>query len=421
VKIVVLGLGHLGSTVAACALADGHHVVGVDPDPQRWSAMNGGASPVFEPGVASLLQAGHADGRLSAGADLGDVMADADIAVVCVGTPMGPSGTLDLSQVMSVTEAVGLSLRRRLANRRPLALVYRSTLTPGTMDGSIVPLLRLSSGIEPGGSYEAFYNPEFLREGSAIEDYRAPSRIIIGERFAGATDLLLGLNHMVGVPVYELTYVAAELAKLADNSFHALKTAFANELGRYANSLGIDPQRVADVLLADRKFNVSESYLRPGGPFGGPCLAKDTQALVHAMSRGNVSAPLLASVVASNEAHYRFLLQLISALVPEPSNVLIVGLGFKAGSDDLRDSPALILAAALLAAGHRISVFDPDVANVEDFRRRLPAQIAACWVHDVRDAASCAALVVAWKPMAHLPSAANVIDVQNLRVRARMN
>jgi GDP-mannose 6-dehydrogenase len=414
-KIVVIGLGYLGSTVAACAVADGHDVIGVDPDQRRATSINMGASPVSEPGLAELLQAGFADRRLSAQDSLGETIENADMVIVCVATPRDGAGMLDMRQVVSATEAVGLALRRRSVTRAPLSLVYRSTLTPGTMDGLIIPLLKETSGVDPGALYEPCYNPEFLREGSAVSDYRHPSRVIIGERRIGASRRLLGLYDSIDTKIFELSYVAAELAKLADNSFHALKIAFANELGRYATLLGIDAGLLADVFAADHKLNISAAYLRPGGAFGGPCLGKDTQALVQAMTERGVVAPLLSAIIPSNRAHDACLREKILHMLPEDSEVLIFGIGFKTGSADLRESPALALALELIAAGHRINIFDPDVSNVEDFCKRLPAQLEDRWVFDVEQAAARAYLVILCKPTSAFSAKTRVFDICGMR------
>jgi GDP-mannose 6-dehydrogenase len=414
VKIGVLGLGYLGSTVAACAVADGHEVLGIDPDPQRWGAMNTGSSPVAEPGLAKLLQLGFADRRITGRPNFGNMAEEADMAIVCVGTPKDKSGTLDLSQVMSLTKEVGMALRSRSAAKPPLALVFRSTLSPGTMDGLILPMLQQTSQTSPGLTYEPCYNPESLREVSAISDYRHPSRIILGERFPGASHRLLGLYDAIDAPIYELPYAAAEVAKLADNSFHALKIAFANELGKYAISVGIDAQLLADVFVSDNKLNISEAYLRPGGPFGGPCLAKDTQALVQAMLDRGLTIPLLSSIIPSNNAHSSFLFRAVSRILPEAAEVLVFGIGFKTGSLDLRDSPAIALADSLIAAGHRVSIHDPDVTDLDKFCARLPPRLGSCWVSDFQRAASHADLIALWKPAPQFSVNAKIFDFRTL-------
>lgn len=414
-KIVVIGLGYLGSTVAACAVADGHEVIGVDPNQGRAASMNIGTSPVPEPGLAELLHAGFADGRLSARESLGDTIETADMAIICVATPRDGAGTLDMSQVVSATAGVGLALRGRSAAQPPLSLVYSSTLTPGTMDGLIILLLKETSGAGPGALYEPCYNPEFLREGSAVADYRNPSRIILGERQAGSSRRLLGLYDRIDAPVFELSYVAAELAKLADNSFHALKIAFANELGRYATLLGVDAGLLADVFTADHKLNISAAYLRPGGAFGGPCLGKDTHALVQAMTERGAISPLLSAIIPSNQAHHAHLRDEILELLSENSEVLVFGIGFKPGSADLRESPAVSLALELIAAGHRVNIFDPDVSDVEKFRERLPAKLEGRWAFDLWQTAARADLVVLCKPSPVFPTKLRIFDICRLR------
>jgi GDP-mannose 6-dehydrogenase len=283
------------------------------------------------------------------------------------------------------------------------------------MDGLIIPLLKETSGGDPGALYEPCYYPEFLREGSAVSDYRHPSRVIIGERRIGASRRLLGLYDSINTKTFELSYVAAELAKLADNSFHALKIAFANELGRYATLLGIDAGLLAEVFAADHKLNISAAYLRPGGAFGGPCLVKDTHALVQAMAGQRVIAPLLSSIIPSNQAHHTYLREEILHLLSENSEVLVFGIGFKPGSADLRESPAVALALELITAGHRVNIFDPDVSNVEKFRERLPAQLADRWAFDIWQTAARADLVVLCKPAPVFSTKPKIFDICRLR------
>ena len=396
-KIVVMGLGYLGTTVAACAAADGHDVVGVDPDPERWTAIANGRSPVTESGLGQLVASAVFRKTLSAHPTPGDFCARADMVVICVATPEQIGDGLDLSQIRAATEQVGTALRSRASHNGPVSIVYRSTLPPGTMDNLIVPLVGDSSKGMPGELFEASYNPEYLREGNALDDYRHPSRIIIGERKPGAAKRLHGFYDNIDAPIYEVPYVTAELAKLADNSLHALKIAFANEIGRYARSLNIHPQELANIMLADERLNISTAYLRPGGAFGGACLAKDTKALAEAINRRGLTALLIGAIAPSNVEHHCYLAQLIVDSLPSTSSVLIYGLGFKPGSIDIRHSPAIELASQLQNLGHAITIFDPDVGNVENFCGGLPSSLQNCWAPNVGEAAGRAALVICWK------------------------
>lgn len=358
--IAIMGLGYVGTTTAACLLQDGHHVYGIDINPEKARAIALGRSPVVEPRVEELLQAGLAAGRLASGPSLEPWLDRLDLILVCVGTPSRADGKLEMVHLLEVTRQLGRQLRARQTGD-PLLLVFRSTMAPGTMERLVLPTLEAAVGEAPGERYEVAFNPEFLRESTAVEDYFAPPKIVIGERFSGATRQLKGIYDGLDAPVFEVGFAEAEMVKFVDNCFHALKVAFANEIGRIAIAKGIDPQRVADMFLADTKLNVSPAYLRPGGPFGGSCLPKDLGAMLAMAREAGVQVPVLGGTRESNEVHGAWLVQAVQAKVPPPGPVLLMGLSFKAGTDDLRNSPLLALAEALLDAGYDLRVFDPDL------------------------------------------------------------
>jgi len=423
--IAVLGLGYVGTTTAACLVHSGHRVYGIDINAEKVAAFAGGRSPIREPRVEDLLQKGLRSGLLQGGTSVEPFLDTLDMALVCVGTPLRADGRLDYVHLLDVVRGLGRAARRRDRARAPLLIVVRSTITPGTMDQLIVPLLVHEAGSEPGDRFEVAFNPEFMREASAVEDYFKPPRIVIGERVKGVTRRLLGIYDSIDAPLFEVPFRLAESTKLLDNCFHALKVAFANEMGRIAVAVGLDPQLVAELFLADAKLNVSPAYLRPGGPYGGSCLPKDLQAMLTFARETALELPLLTAVRKSNERHLDFLVERIVAAVPPPGPILVVGLSFKTGTDDLRHSPNLALVDRLLQKGYDLDVIDPDL----DPARLLGANFAIAVEHrevlsrrltsDLESAARRAKLVVIGKTVpglvARLPADLPVVDVPRLR------
>lgn len=401
-KIVVFGLGYVGATATACLLKDGHTVIGVDVSPDKASKIENGLSPVSEPGLDELLAAGRDAGRLFADTEVGSHLDDADIAMVCVGTPSLAGGGLDLTQVCAVSAELGAALKTRDASREALVVAYRSTMYPGAMEETILPALIDAAGENPGTRFEAVLNPEFLRESTAIKDYYAPSRVVVGEREPGATKRMLGVYDHIDAPFFELPYRTAEMVKLSDNGFHALKVVFANEIGRLALELDVDPEPLIDVFLADTKLNISPYYLRPGGAFGGSCLPKDVRAISALAGIRGVELPVMSNVITSNEAHKRYLADRVMEHLEPGGSVLLIGLTFKAETDDLRESPLIDLAEALVGKGYDLKIYDPDLknrelvgANLAYVQQRLP-HLSRLLVEDV-DAAGDVSLVVIGK------------------------
>jgi GDP-mannose 6-dehydrogenase len=394
-KIVVLGLGYVGCVTAACLLKIGHTVVGVEVEGRVRNLVANGKSPIHEPDVGDLIAQGHAAGRLTVVTDMADA-AEADLVIVCVGTPGQANGALDLSAIRAATVSVGAMLRARVRAREAMLIVFRSTMLPGSMTDIILPAIAAAAGEQPGSLYDVAYNPEFTRLGSAVADYFAPARIIIGERLAGTAQPLLDLYAGIDAPVFRTTFEAAELAKYADNAFHALKVAYANEIGRVAVRSGIRPADLFELFRADEKLNLSARYLRPGGAFGGPCLPKDVRALSVYVDEVGIAAPVLRHILKSNEAHTEFLIAEIERKVAPRSRILLMGLSFKPGSGELRESPLVTLAQALLDRGHDLAVYDPDVAraNGGDGQNGLAPEIAAITLSDLPDEADFDLVVV---------------------------
>lgn len=401
-KVVVCGLGRLGSVAAACLLRDGHAVIAFDIDEAKCERLARGLSPVHEPGVAELIAAGHAGGRLCV-TDGKQGLSDADIAIVCVGTPASAEGVLDLSQVRAAAATFGEATRQRAKHLAPMLIVFRSTMLPGSMREVALPAITASAGEPPGARYEVAYNPEFLRLGNAIADYSAPARIIIGERAPGTAQALRALYRGIDAPVFPTTLEAAELAKYADNAFHALKVAFANEIGRIALCSDVAPADLAELFLADTMLNLSSRYLRPGGAFGGPCLPKDLRALAAHARNAGVAAPVIDQILASNARHADFLVGEIERRAGVRARILLIGLSFKIGTDEMRESPFVELADALIARGHALLIYDPDV-RANGSLAHLPTRLSGIVLPELPDARTFD-LVVAGKADAEMLAA----------------
>ncbi len=373
-RVSVFGLGYVGAVCAACLARDGHDVVGVDSNPTKVDQINRGRSPIIEPGIEALIAEGHARERLCATTDAEKAVRDSDISLVCVGTPSARNGSLDLRYVQHVSAEIGAAMGRL---GRYHTVVIRSTVLPGTMRAVIIPTLEQASGGKAGRDFGVCFNPEFLREGTAIADYDHPPKTVVGESHAQAGDCLLALYRNVDAPVFRTTLEAAEMVKYVDNAWHALKVGFANEIGSLCKALGIDSFDVMRIFCADRKLNLSEYYLRPGFAFGGSCLPKDVRALQYRAKTLDVEAPILGSILASNEAHIRRGLELV--LRPGLRRIGVLGFSFKAGTDDLRESPVVELIERLIGKGYDVLVYDRNVnlafltgANREYILTRVP-------------------------------------------------
>ncbi len=422
--IAILGLGYVGTTTAACLAKSGHHVLGIDINPEKVTLIGAGRSPVVEPLVEELLTAGVAEGRVRSALSIDGELDGLDMVIICVGTPSRGDGKLDLSHLLDSTRQLGQAIRDRRAGE-PLLLVFRSTMPPGTMSRLVLPTLERATGEPPGRRWEAAFNPEFLRESTAVKDYFNPPKIVIGERERGVTRRLLGIYEGIEAPLFEVPLMVAEMGKFVDNSWHAVKVAFANEVGRIATARGIDPQAVAEIFLADTKLNVSPYYLRPGGPYGGSCLPKDLSGMLALARDSGLAVPVLAGARDSNGLHLAWLAQAVRAKLAPPGTILLLGLSFKAGTDDLRNSPLLDLAEILVEGGYDLAIYDPDV----DPARLVGVNFAVAAEHqatlmdrmtrDLEGAAARARLIVLGKPIPgvreRLPAGVPVLDVPRLR------
>ena len=355
-KIAVFGLGYVGVTAAVCIASEGHSVIGVDVNESKIRQVNEGLSPVKEPGVEELLTKLVKTGLIWCTRDSVEALADCEAAIVCVGTPSLADGSHNMSYIVQVTQEIAKALKPGRA--KPLTVIYRSTMRPGTMERLIEPIFESIVGASDN-KYELVYNPEFLREATAIEDYFHPPKIVIGTRDGQPNSVMVELNKNISAKRFHTKFREAELTKFVDNSFHALKVTFANEIGRVCQRLGISASTVHEIFVSDTKLNISPTYLRPGGPFGGSCLPKDVRALQYLAADVGAPAPMLNSLLRSNDAHKHFLFEMVSRSLTPGASVLMIGLAFKSNSDDLRESPNVDMARKLLDVGYALSVFDP--------------------------------------------------------------
>ena len=358
-KIAILGLGYVGCTAAGCIASQGHRVLGIDVSAGKVETLNSGKSPVCEPGLDDLIAKARADGLLEATTEIGDGLDDCDIAIVCVGTPSGVDGAHNMSYIVQVTRAIAASIKPD--RTKPLTVVYRSTMRPGTTEQMILPIFRSLLGEASDRLIELVYNPEFLREATAIEDYFNPPKIVLGTIDGVPSEKMVALHEGIEAPIFHVGIREAEITKFVDNTWHAVKVAFANEVGRVCQNIGISARQVHQIFVSDTKLNISPYYTRPGGPFGGSCLPKDVRALQHIAADTGSQTHLFDSLLRSNDAHkHHQFLQVTKDLEPG-APVLLVGLAFKADTDDLRESPAVDMARKLLDAGFALDIYDPQL------------------------------------------------------------
>ena len=352
-NISIFGLGYVGIVTGGCLSKDGHRVIGVDISASKVAQINAGCNPILEQGIEELMRSGVNSGRLTATTSAAEAVAATDMAIICVGTPSESNGSLCTRYIEGVVAEIGHQLRVRT---KPFLVVLRSTMLPGTMRSLVLPLICEKSGSAAGARFEVVFHPEFLREGTAIEDFYDPPKIVVGERIPGAADKLMELYAGLTAPVFRVSYEAAEMVKYCDNIFHALKVTFANEIGQVCHAQGIDSREVMDIFCSDTKLNLSPKYLRPGFAFGGSCLPKDLRAFLYAARRHDVATPLLASVLPSNKSQIERVLDAI--LRTGARRIGLWGLAFKAGTDDLRESPLVTLAELLCGKGVDLKVHD---------------------------------------------------------------
>jgi len=355
-KISIFGLGYVGAVSMACLARDGHEVVGVDLDPVKLDLIRSGRSPIVEEGIQELTAEVVASGRVRVTDDVGGAVHATDLSFICVGTPSSANGSQDLSAVARVSEQIGAALKDKAGYH---AVVMRSTIEPGSMDSVVRAGLESASGKQADRDFGLGFQPEFLREGSSIKDYDHPPFTVIGtedERLAGMLREVFG--HLQCEFVVTSVGVA-EMLKYACNAFHAVKITFANEIGRLSRSVGVDSREVMDLVCRDKRLNISTAYLKPGFAFGGSCLPKDLRALTYLGKMRDVTTPMLGNVMGSNRAHIDHALELV--MRSGKRKVGMIGLSFKAGTDDLRESPLVAVAERLIGKGYDLRIYDPEV------------------------------------------------------------
>jgi GDP-mannose 6-dehydrogenase len=374
VKVSIFGLGYVGTVSAGCLAHDGHDVVGVDPVQAKVSLINQGHSPIIEADIGEMIADVVQKGRLRATGDAVEAICGSDLSLICVGTPSQPNGNLDLRYIRRICEQIGAALKTKASRH---TVVIRSTILPGTMKGIVIPVLEEFSGKRAGADFGVCHNPEFLREGSAVKDFNAPPKTVIGELDSKSGELLIQLYEKLDAPLIRTSLETAEMVKYVDNCWHALKIGFANEIGSLAKVLGIDAHEVMDIFCQDLKLNISPSYLKPGFAFGGSCLPKDLRALTYAAKSHDLQLPILTSILPSNEIQISRGLQLI--MNGGQRRVGILGFSFKAGTDDLRESPMIEVIERLLGKGYELKIFDKNVrvaslvgANRDFILNRIP-------------------------------------------------
>jgi GDP-mannose 6-dehydrogenase len=350
-RISVFGLGYVGAVTAGCLTEQDHQVIGVDIHPKKVADFNRGQPPILEPGLEGLLRQAHRKGFLRATQDCAEAVGESEVSLICVGTPSQSNGGLDLGHVRQVIQQIAEALRQRPKNH---LLVLRSTMLPGSTDRLVEDLL---GDLVAAGQLQVFYYPEFLRESTAVADFREPSLVIVGTR--DGKPFPAELAALFGPSATVVNWKTAELVKYACNAFHATKVAFANEIGRLGKQMNIDSQEVMKLLCQDTRLNLSPYYLRPGNPFGGSCLPKDVRALGHYGHQHGVSLPLLENLLLSNQQHLQHLLSLVTAR--GHSEIIILGLSFKSDTDDLRESAMVEVAQNLLARGCQVRIYDPQL------------------------------------------------------------
>jgi GDP-mannose 6-dehydrogenase len=357
VSISVFGLGYVGSVSAACFASMGHRVIGVDVNPAKVEMMANGRCPIVEAGMNELVDDGHRAGRIHATVDSVAAVMESDVSFVCVGTPSLRNGKLDLSHIEKVAQEIGTALKQKKSSH---TFVLRSTVLPGTTEMIVLPILEQASGRRAGIDFTVAYNPEFMREGSAVADFLQPPYTILGSRDSAHLSPLRELYKKTPGKVFETTIAVAEMVKYLSNAFHAVKVTFANEFGTLCKLLGVDSQAVTEIFTSDTRLNISSAYLSPGFAFGGSCLPKDVRALTYKAKELDLRLPMLESLLPSNSEHVE---RAVEAVIrTNKRKIAQLGLSFKAGTDDLRESPQVQLVKRLLGEGYEVKVWDEDVS-----------------------------------------------------------
>ena len=400
-KVSVFGVGYVGTVLAACMAEEGHEVIAVDISAEKVRAINAGETPISEPGVPALIERAVLAKRLRATTDACDAILSTELSFVCVGTPSLHNGNLDLRYVLQACEDIARAIALKPAYHM---LVIRSTILPGAMRRYVIPMLREVSRKEPGVDFGLAYYPEFLREGSAVEDFRAPAVAVIGPLDERTGGVLTQLNEGNGAEIHNVDMGTAEAIKYANNSWHALKVSFANEIGQICKASGIDGRKVMAVLCADRKLNISPAYLKPGFAFGGSCLPKDLRALRYHAKTLDVQSFVLDAALAANQHQIDRVIGMVAR--NGKRRIAILGLTFKPDTDDLRESPLVELVERLIGKGFEVVIYDSDLqlSRLVGSNRRFAMQhlphLSGLLVADLEDALERSDIVVVGTPHA---------------------
>jgi GDP-mannose 6-dehydrogenase len=390
-KLSVFGIGYVGCVSAACFAREGHDVIGVDVSPTKVDIINNGKSPIVEPGIAEIISEMVGSGRLRATTDSASAVSATAISLVCVGTPSNANGSLDLRYVTRVCQEIGAALKEKQERH---VVILRSTMLPGTIEGVVVPALEEYSSKKAGTDFGVCINPEFLREGTSLEDFYSPPFTLIGADDQVTAELVRELYVGVQASVFVTPVKTAEMVKYVCNCFHALKVSFANEVGNICKPLGIDSHEVMSIFCQDSKLNLSSYYLKPGFAFGGSCLPKDLRAMNYKAKELDVETPVLGAILPSNKLQVERAIDLI--IRNGKKRVGVFGLSFKAGTDDLRESPMVTVIETLIGKGYELLIYDRDVslarlfgANKEYIEREIPhiAQLMRGSIEEVLEGA----------------------------------
>lgn len=418
-NVSIFGLGYVGAVTAGCLAELGHGIIGADVQQAKVDAFNSGVSPIIEPELDDLLKTAKNEGRLHATTNAAEAVAQSDVSIICVGTPSLESGRLNLDFVRKVSEQIAAALK---ASGKKHIILFRSTMLPGSTRSMVRDFFE---DLRTAGQLSIYYCPEFLREGTAVKDFREPSLAVVGTHDGREPESDEARQLLGGTPAV-LGWEGAEMIKYSCNYFHALKVGFANEIGRVCKFLGEDGARVMDVVCSDTRLNISRYYMKPGNPFGGSCLPKDVNALLGLARQEGITLPLLDSTLDTNQAHLDLLIKLITS--KGTRKVGLLGLAFKADTDDLRGSPMVAVAETLLGRGYELRIYDPSLnlsrligANEAEIQRRMP-HLASLLKADAREVVEDSDLIVASQKCVSVSDLGawakpgqNVIDVNGWR------